>query len=265
MRLKKSDYMRTMLKIKPLKAFNDNYIWLLHDGRDAVVVDPGQAEPVQQHLESHDLQLRHILITHHHADHIGGVQALLQAWDCGVSQPDDARIALPGRVVREGDRVEIPAPACQFTVLETPGHTRSHIVYYNPDTLFCGDTLFSLGCGRLFEGDGAQMLHSLNKIKRLPDETKVYCAHEYTLSNGRFAQRVEAGNAALGAHLEAMQQRRQADAPTVPTTLAQEKAMNPFLRTAEAAVIQRVETHVGHALADEAAVFTALRQWKDSA
>ncbi|MDB5778499.1 MAG: Hydroxyacylglutathione hydrolase [Polaromonas sp.] len=249
----------------PVSAFSDNYLWLLHDGRRALVVDPGDAEPVMRVLEASRLRLESILVTHHHADHTGGVDALRKATGATVHGPATERIPAPFQPLREGDRVT--ALGLDFQVLDVPGHTAGHIAFYTPDMdgqplLFCGDTLFSGGCGRLFEGTPAQMLASLDKLAALPGATRVCCAHEYTLANLRFALAVEPDNAALAAHAQHCRQLREQGLPTLPSSISQEVLINPFLRTRQAGI--RAAVHQFEASArDDTTVFAALRQWKN--
>lgn len=245
----------------PLPAFDDNYIWLLRDatGR-ALVVDPGDAAPVLAALD--DGPPPHaILLTHHHGDHVGGVRALLARWPgTPVHAPRDERIDA-NRRVEDGDALAVGP--WQFRVLAVPGHTRSHVAYVGEGLLFCGDTLFSLGCGRLFEGTPAQMHASLSRLAALPGDTRVCCAHEYTLANAAFALAVDPDNAALQARTRDIQALRAAHRPTLPVRLADERACNPFLRCQEPAVRAAAQRHAGRPLADAAAVFGALRAWKD--
>jgi hydroxyacylglutathione hydrolase len=254
------------LIIDPIPAFEDNYIWLLHRPGQAscVVVDPGDARPVIERVQRDGLRLGAILITHHHGDHIGGVEALRRLWpDAVVYGPEDRRIPGLSQVVANGDQVRLPALEQRFEVIAVPGHTATHIAYLNDESLFCGDTLFAAGCGRVFDGTFEQLAASLRRISALPAQTRCYCAHEYTLANLGFAAWVEPESVDLAAAMAAAQQRRAEGLPTVPTTLAEELAVNPFLRTAEPAVIAAAEQFAGHALHGQTEVFTALRRWKD--
>ncbi len=241
------------MELIPLPAFADNYIWMLHDGRAALVVDPGDAQPVFEALQRSGLQLRSILVTHHHADHVGGVAALREATGAQVFGPARERMPEPLRRLADGDHLEAgPATlGLAFDVIDVPGHTAGHIAYYCADAgadlqgrplLFCGDTLFSGGCGRLFEGTPAQMLQSLNTLAALPGDTRVCCTHEYTLSNLKFARAV--------------------DQPTLPSSIALELRINPFLRVREPQVVQAARTFDAGAH-DDAGVLGALREWKN--
>lgn len=255
-----------MLRVEPIPAFDDNYIWLLREtGRTTVaVVDPGDADPVIARLRAEGLELSAILITHHHYDHTGGIPELLAQWPrAGVFAPADPRVKGATVVVGDGDRVSVPGMATRFDVLEVPGHTATHIAYLADAALFCGDTLFAAGCGRVFDGTFEQLAASLRRIGALPPHTLCYCAHEYTLANLGFAAWVEPASAALAERTEQAERRRAAGEPTVPSELALELATNPFLRTAEPAVIAAAERFAGQPLADRTAVFTALRRWKD--
>ena len=256
-----------MLLVEPIPAFEDNYIWLLQeaDGQGAAVVDPGDSEPVIERLRADGTALRAILITHHHGDHTGGIRDLLGEWpDAVVSAPADRRIRGATRTVGEGDRVSMPGLAARFDVIEVPGHTSTHIAYLGADMLFCGDTLFAAGCGRVFDGTFAHLAASLRRIAALPPQTLCYCAHEYTMANLGFAAWVEPHSQALAERTAAARALRERGLPTVPSLLSLELATNPFLRTAEPDVIAAAETFGGAGLPDETAVFTALRQWKDA-
>lgn len=253
------------MNLIPLPAFSDNYIWMLHDGRKAVVVDPGDAEPVLQALQRHGLQLTAILVTHHHPDHVGGVDTLRDATGATVYGP--ARERIPEPLVRLGAGDHVDTLGLRFEVLDVPGHTAGHIAFYCPEMdgsplLFCGDTLFSGGCGRLFEGTPAQMLDSLDRLAALPGNTRVCCTHEYTLSNLKFARAVEPANAALSQYLAQCEAKRAQQLPTLPSSIHLERDINPFLRSRQNTVIQSVQAFDAKAQ-DETTVFAALREWKN--
>lgn len=251
-----------MLQLHPLPAFTDNYIWTLAapDGQ-AVVVDPGDAAPV---LAAADKGLRPVavLLTHHHPDHAGGVAELRDRFDIPCFAPHDERIAADCQRVGDGDRVRIPELDLEFDVIALPGHTLTHIAFHGHGYLFCGDTLFSLGCGRLFEGTPKQMLSSLDKLAALPEELLVCCGHEYTLSNGQFAKVAEPDNRARDQRLEQAAGLRAEGLPSVPSTLASERACNPFLRV-EQPGIQASLLAQGLAAGDRENSFASLRAWKD--
>lgn len=247
-------------------AFADNYLWLIHDGVHAAVVDPGDAAPIVAALEKNKLSLVSILLTHHHSDHTGGVQALLQRYPVPVFGPRSEAIKGITMPLSEGDTASIPELDLQLQVLDVPGHTSGHIAYvaHEQHWLFCGDTLFAGGCGRLFEGTPQQMVNSLGKLAALSDDTKVYCAHEYTVSNLRFAEAVEPGNQALSTRLTAEQDKRAQGMATVPSTIGLEKATNPFLRYREPAIVEQLIA-TGHlSQRDPVAAFAALREWKNN-
>ena len=252
-----------MLEIVPLPAFQDNYIWTLRDGPYAAVVDPGEAAPVMAYLAREGLRLVAILATHHHPDHVGGIAELVAAHEVPVFGPKGEPIPALTHPLGQGDRVEIAELAAAFTVLDIPGHTRAHVAYYGLGSLFCGDTLFACGCGRVFEGTPAQMLDSLSKLAALPDETKVYCGHEYTLANIKFARAVDPGNAALAAREDRAKALRAAGRPTLPSTLGEERATNPFLRCAEPVVVESANKYLGARIGDPVSVFAAIREWKN--
>ncbi|MCD6076209.1 MAG: hydroxyacylglutathione hydrolase [Ramlibacter sp.] len=254
------------MKLIPLSAFQDNYLWFLHDGRRALVVDPGDAGPVRTALDEGGLQLEAILVTHHHPDHVGGVDALRDATGARVFGPARERIPEPLQRLSEGDAIEVLG--LRFEVLDVPGHTAGHIAYHCADfegapLLFCGDTLFSGGCGRLFEGTAAQMHDSLAKLAALPGKTRVCCTHEYTLGNLKFATAVEPGNSRLIHYRQQCEERRSRGEPTLPSTIALEREVNPFLRTRVPAVAQAAHARAAVDESDEVAVFAALRQWKN--
>jgi hydroxyacylglutathione hydrolase len=250
----------TLLQVWPIPAFDDNYIWCIHDGQSALIVDPGDAAPVLQYLEQKKLTLTGILITHHHADHTGGILHLLQALG-SVPVYGPANIEIPGRtnVMMEGDKMELAAPRISFEVYEVPGHTLTHIAYFAnmqanvvEPMLFCGDTLFASGCGRLFEGTPTQMSQSLAKFIALPKNTLVYCTHEYTLSNIRFALAVEPNNANLITWAETAKALRDQHLPTLPTTIGQELQVDAAL-----------EVSGEKSLPTPAHVLAVIRAWKD--
>lgn len=248
-----------------LPAFADNYIWMIHDGCKATVVDPGDAAVVLQALQTHRLQLQAILITHHHADHVGGVQELRQATGCAVYGP--AAEPMPEPLVRLSGGGDVQVQGLRFRVMDVPGHTAGHIAYFCEDfegqpLLFCGDTLFSGGCGRLFEGTPAQMLASLDSLAALPGNTRVCCTHEYTLSNLRFARAVEPRNQELAAYEQRCIALRAQGQITLPSSMALELQINPFLRSRHSNVIRAAQSFAP-AANDEVAYFAALREWKN--
>ena len=251
------------ITVTAVPAFADNYIWLLSTGgNECAVVDPGDAEPVFAALERDGLRLDSILLTHHHADHIGGVPELVRETGASVYGPHDERIAGDVRRLAKGDTVELPALGLAFQVIEVPGHTATHIAFHGHGCLFCGDTLFSVGCGRLFEGSPEQMQVSLDKLAALPPETRVFCAHEYTLSNCDFARTIEPDNAELARRASEVEAHRAIGRMTLPSTLAQELQANPFLRTREPTVIEAARQHDPQATAG-ASTLAVIRALKD--
>jgi hydroxyacylglutathione hydrolase len=251
------------IEVVPLRAFKDNYVWTLRNARCAAVVDPGEAQPVLDYLAAENLQLVAILATHHHQDHVGGIAGLRLKHPVPVYGPRGEPIATLTHPVGGGDRVAIDELSMSFEVLDIPGHTRAHVAYYGANMLFCGDTLFACGCGRVFEGTPQQLYASLEKLAALPDETLVYCGHEYTLANIGFAKAVEPDNTALAEREAADARARSESRPTLPSTIAREKATNPFLRVTRPAVIESANKYLGRRVSDPAGVFAALRQWKN--
>ena len=262
----------TSIQITPIPAFRDNYIWVLHNLRHAVLVDPGDAKPCIAFMEQHGLTLSAILNTHHHHDHTGGNQELAARYQPSIYGPHQEIIPCLTHPVQDGDRIALPELCLELSVLATPGHTLGHVVYHatnhstnncSANLLFCGDTLFSCGCGRLFEGSPANMLSSLERISQLPHNTEIYCAHEYTLSNMSFAKKIEPENAELSKQAQIALAKRQAGLPTLPSTIVMEKAINPFLRCHVPDLIQTVESWLGRPPHDKLEVFTELRKAKD--
>ncbi len=255
-----------MKDVFALGAFSDNYIWVLPDTGNtrALVVDPGDATPVVEGLRARGLELAGILVTHHHGDHCGGVRELLRERDVPVYGPAHERI--PGRThaLEDGDTVAPDGFDLSLTVIDCPGHTAGHIAYFGGGMLFCGDTLFAGGCGRLFEGTPAQMHATLARFAALPGETRVYCGHEYTQANLTFAIEAEPDNDELRTRLERVRAQRRDGMITLPSTIAEERATNPFLRSDSASVRAHAQQHAGRTLTDPVDVFAAVRAWKDS-
>lgn len=244
-----------MLHIIPIPAFDDNYIWLLHNESHAIVIDPGDALPVIDFLQKNHLSLSAVLITHHHADHIGGVHQLLQYQEVPIYAPQYESFTFKHIAVNESAVINLSAIDLQLHVMWLPGHTLGHIAFYNDDYLFCGDTLFSAGCGRLFEGTPVQMLHSLKRLKQLNSATKVFCTHEYTAKNVAFALTLEPNNQALVNRQTEVTSLRQQQLPTLPTTIQLELDTNPFLRCTQTEIWQHSYAENN----DELSVFTAIR------
>ena len=263
-----------LIKIHPIPAFDDNYIWAIidTDSHEACVVDPGDAAAVSNYLKQEQLNLHAILITHHHFDHTGGIDELLKQGDVPVYGPDNVQISSISHPLKAGN--EITLLDCRYSIIEVPGHTLDHIAYFcakppqattlaNP-VLFCGDTLFAGGCGRIFEGTAKQMWESLNKLSALPTDTAVYCTHEYTLANLAFALAVEPSNKILQERNNKAKAKRANNEVTLPSSIKLERASNPFLRVSEQCVIDAAIRHSGNTMADAVDVFTTIRAWKDS-
>ncbi len=259
------------IRITPIPAFQDNYFWVLEDtaAKTAILVDPGDAEPVLKYFQQTDTRLIAILITHHHMDHIGGISSLVkQNPQVTVYGPLNESIPGVNVLLQEGDRVSVAGFSLNFNVIDVPGHTSGHIAYYTNEystpLLFCGDTLFAAGCGRLFEGTAEQMYRSLEKIAALPGNTRVFCAHEYTMSNIAFAKQVEPENKALIEFERNVKLMLSGGRPSLPSNIAQELAINPFLRSSQPAVIKAAEKYAGRSVYKPVDAFGIIRRWKDS-
>ena len=260
-----------LIEITPIKAFSDNYIWAItaKDNNSLVLVDPGDASVCIHYIQQHGLQLHSILITHHHNDHIGGVNALReycqqQQWPLTIYGPALEAVDSSDIKLVEGDKVALAPVALDFTIIDLPGHTKGHIAYLCNDILFCGDTLFSGGCGRLFEGTPAQMYHSLGKLSTLPPQTRVYCTHEYTLDNLAFALTVEPDNVDLIDYYNHVKLLREQDKISLPSTIATEGLINPFLRCNSPTIIETAQEYCNKPLNEGLETFTVLREWKNN-
>lgn len=261
----------SVFNVYPVPAFQDNYLWVIHKDGFAAVVDPGDATPVLNYLKANDLELVAIICTHHHADHVGGVEQLLDVLHLRgkipVYGPATERIPSRTQALGEGDRIDVPFLDLSLDILDVPGHTAGHIAYFGHGMLFCGDTLFACGCGRLFEGTAEQMTASLTKLKCLPPQTKVFCSHEYTMTNIRFAETVEPDNADLKLRKTFCAAKRHRNLPTVPSTIHLELATNPFLRWDQPAVQAAAATRLHRDIGANPApglVFGAIREWKNN-
>lgn len=252
------------LQIQAIPAFDDNYIWVIHNDTHCVVVDPGQADGVLNFVRDHQLTIAAILVTHHHYDHCGGVNELNAASPCVVYGPDNPKIEGITHACREGDSVQINALNLEFKVIECPGHTLDHIAFYAQPWLFCGDTLFSAGCGRMFEGSPSQFMQSLTKLAALPEDTQIYCGHEYTQANLTFAAAVEPDNQAIRDYQQRVAALRKQGLPSLPNVLTTELAINPFLRCAKQSVKDSAQTRAQTSLNDINDVFACIRYWKDN-
>jgi hydroxyacylglutathione hydrolase len=253
------------LKVTPIKAFTDNYIWCIHDERSAVVVDPGDAEPVLDFLTQHNLQLVEVLITHHHYDHTGGIAKLSEEIkNLTVIGPHNPKISGLTEKVKEGDTVTVLSNQVTLSILETPGHTLDHIVFYNEQWLFCGDTLFSAGCGRMFEGTPEVFLSSLDKLAKLPGELSVYCTHEYTLANVKFARHLLPEDQALADYEDWAVTQREQNLITLPSSIEQQRSINPFLLCHDNTFQTKMSNKLQQTLNNAVDTFAAIRAAKDN-
>ena len=257
-------------QVTPIHAFRDNYIWCItrKDTNECIIVDPGDASPVIAYCEQHNKKICAILITHHHADHIGGVSGLVHSQymvsNATIYGPEETPCSHINHRCREGEQIDIPPLNITLSILEVPGHTMDHIAYYNQDWLFCGDTLFSCGCGRLFEGTPEIMFHSLRKIHALDDNTQVFCAHEYTQSNIDFALTIEPNNTALQQYANHVKRLRENQQETLPSTIGLEKDVNPFLRWHDAQLKENLSRHWQCEVSDDIETLAMTRRWKDT-
>lgn len=252
------------MKIEPIRAFSDNYLWAISAGNSAAIVDPGDPTPVLRYLDKNNLILKHIIITHHHADHVGGIRTLKKSFpNAIVYGPASENIPMLNQALKQDDQIEL-GDLGSYTILDVPGHTSGHIAYYGESSLFIGDTVFACGCGRLFEGTPAQMVDSFEKIRVLPLETKIYCAHEYTLSNIKFARAVDPDNQKLLDREQKCLALRRDDIPTVPFTLEEELHTNPFFGYNRDSIQQSARKQSGINKLDSVGTFAAVRSWKDS-
>ncbi|HEX7046831.1 MAG TPA: hydroxyacylglutathione hydrolase [Gammaproteobacteria bacterium] len=259
-----------MLEVTAVSALRDNYIWLIHGRKDSarrsgavIIVDPGETAPVETAMAAQNLTPAAIFITHHHPDHTGGAAALAERFSIPVFGPSREAQGVVTTPLRDGDLASLPELGLEFQALDIPGHTLGHIALYGHGAVFCGDTLFSAGCGRLFEGTPEQMLASLERLAALPGDTQIYCGHEYTAANLAFAATVEPDNSATASYREEVAALRDRNMPSLPCRMDRERTVNPFLRTSENAIRLAVEEWSGKHLNDKVRVFSALRRWKD--